>query len=326
MKNKLNKDFLEKLENIYTSQELDIIEQWFCTKSRDTTFRLNHLKDDDFDSIKTFENYGYKIEKIDFLKDAYRILEVWKLKITNMKPFTKGYIYVQWITSQIPVSLVNLPKIINSDFKVLDLTASPGWKTTQIASLMRHKWLVVANELNTIRSEKLKSTIDKQEARNVEIIKFDANDLKNHYKENSFDVIIADLPCSAEWRINLENEKSYKFLEKAWLNKRNYKIQQEIIKNNIGLLKVWWQLIYSTCTIDPLENEWIVHYILSNFPELEIVDISDFFTQDWLKEISKAWIKKYKKYIFRKQVEKSFRILPSKLTEWFFVAKFIKKS
>jgi 16S rRNA C967 or C1407 C5-methylase (RsmB/RsmF family) len=138
-------------------------------------------------------------------------------------------------------------------------------------------------------------------------------------------VIIADLPCSAEWRINLEKEKSYKFLEKPGLNKINYKIQQEILKNNIWLLKQNWQLIYSTCTLDPRENEGIVHYLLSNFPELELQDISEFFKQKWLKEISKAWIKNYDKLIFRKEIINSYRILPSSTTEWFFVAKFVKK-
>lgn len=320
---RLNKELLEKLQLIYTKDELKIIEEGFSSE-KPTIFRINTLKKDEFNVVETFENYWYKIEKIDFLDNSYKILEVWKLKLVNMKPFTKWYIYVQGITSQIPVELVNIPEN-TKDFKVLDLTAAPGWKSTQIASKMNSNGEIIANEMNLIRFDKLNYTVTKQEAKNIEITKYDANKLSEHFVPNYFDVIIADLPCSAEWRINLEKEKTYKFLEKAWINKRNYKTQQEILKNNISLLKTWWQLIYSTCTLDPLENEWIVHYILSNFPEMEIVDISDFFKQKWLKEISKSWIKKYSKYIFRNEVEKSFRILPSKNTEWFFVAKLIKK-
>lgn len=320
---RLNKDFLEKLQQIYSKDELKIIEEWFSIE-RPTVFRINSLKNDDYNVIETFKNYGYKLEKVEYLENAYKILEVWKLKLVNMKPFTKWYIYVQGITSQIPVELIDLPENKN-DFKVLDLTAAPGWKSTQIVSRLDNKWEIVANEMNLIRYDKLKYTVQKQDAKNIEVIKHDANKLKDIFVPGYFDVIIADLPCSAEWRINLDKEKTFKFLEKQGINKRNYKAQQEIIKNSIWLLKTWGQLVYSTCTIDPLENEWIVHYILSNFSELEVQDISDYFNKKWLKNISKKWIKKYKKYIFRNEVERSVRLLPSKNTEWFFVVKFIKK-
>lgn len=319
---RLNKEFLEKLWLIYTKNELKKIEEWFSLNKK-TTFRINNLKND-YDVLKNFEWYDYEIKKINYLSDAYEIVKNWNLKLSLMKSFKKWYIYVQSITSQIPVELIKLPEDLDN-FNVLDLTAAPGWKSTQISSKMNNKWKIIANENNTIRLGKLNYTINKQGAQNIETIKFDANLLKEKFKKETFDVIIADLPCSAEWRINLEKEKSYKFLKKQWINKKNYKIQQEILKNNIWLLKSWWQLIYSTCTIDPLENEWIVHYILSNFPELEIQDISKFFEQEWLKQISKKWIKKYKKYIFRNEVENSFRIFPTKITEWFFVVKFKKK-
>jgi len=320
---RLNKDFLEKLEIIYSKEELKIIEEWFSSE-KPTVFRINSLKKDEYNVVETFENYWYKLKKIDFLENSYEILKVWKLKLVNMKPFTKWYIYVQGITSQIPVELIDVPSN-SEDFKVLDLTAAPGWKTTQISGKMKNKWEIIANENNSIRIDKLNYTIKKQEAKNIDVTKFDANKLKETFTEEYFDVIIADLPCSAEWRINLEKEKSYKFLEKQWINKRNSKIQQEILKNNISLLKIWGQLIYSTCTLDPIENEWIVHFILSHFPELEIQDISKYFNNNWLKEISKQWINKYKKQIYRNEVKNSIRISTSKNTEWFFVAKFIKK-
>ena len=322
MKNKLNKEFLGKLKDIYSKEELKIIEEWFDTKNP-TIFRINNLKND-YDVLQNFEGYNYELEKIPYLQDSYKIIKEWTLKLSLMKSFKKWYIYVQSITSQIPVELINLPESPDN-FKVLDLTAAPGWKSTQISSRMNNKWEIIANEMNPIRLDKLNYTVKKQEAQNIEVTKFDANKLNNTFVEWYFDVIIADLPCSAEGRINLDLEKTYKFLEKPWVNKRNYKIQQEILKNNISLLKTWGQLIYSTCTLDPLENEWIVHFLLSNFPELEVQDISEFFNKDWLKEISKSGIKKYKKYIFRNEVEKSTRILPSSNTEWFFVVKFIKK-
>ncbi len=316
---KLDKNFLEKLKLIYSKEELNKIEKWFNTK-RKTTFRLNSCKND-FNALDELKSYWYKLKKISFLKDAYFIEEIWNIKLSETKSFKNGYIYVQWITSQIPAFLIDIEKSNN----ILDLTAAPGWKTTQIACIYPET-KIYANELNKIRFDKLAYTIKKQGVKNIELLNLDARELKKEFSSNFFDIIIADLPCSAEGRINLEKEKSYKYLEKSWINKRNYKLQQDILKNTINLLKTWWELIYSTCTLDPLENEGIVHYLLINFPELEIVDIWEYFNQEWLKEISKKWIISYKKYIFKKEVSKSIRLLPSEISEWFFIAKFRKKA
>ena len=310
---KLDKSFLEKLEMIYNSQELGIIEEGFSNPNP-TVFRVNTLKND-FDAVQNLLDYGFEVEKIDFLENAYKITKTGKLKLSDLKAFKKWYIYLQGITSQIPVELVSLPlqggDLEGVNFKVLDLTAAPGWKTTQMSARMNNSWTIIANEKSPIRLEKLKYTVNKQEANNVEIVKFDANNLKNNFEEWFFDVIIADLPCSAEWRINLQKEKSYKYLEKQWINKRNYKAQQAILKNTVNLLKSWGQLIYSTCTLDPIENEGIVNYLLFEFPELELVDISEYFNRKWLKEISKSWILKYKKQVYKPEVAKSSSVRTS---------------
>ncbi len=321
---KLPKNFREKLEKIYSKEELNIIKKWFSTKKRPTIFRINTSKSN-FEEIKdNLEKNNLKIKKIPFLTNWY-ILENWKEKdLWKLDIFLEWKIYIQWITSQIPVELIDIPKNFEN-FKALDLTAAPWWKTSQLSAKMWNLWEIIANEKNTIRLEKLKFTIKRQEAKNVKILKNDANKLKEIFKKEEFDVIIADLPCSAEGRINLNLEKTYAYLEKPWLNKRNYKIQQEILKNTIWLLKKWWQLIYSTCTLDPRENEWIVNDLLFRFPDLELQDISNFFENDELKKISKKWIKTYEKLIFKKEIINSYRILPSETTEWFFVAKFIKK-
>jgi len=319
----LSKNFLEKLNFIYSKEEIKIIEEWFKTPNP-TVFRINTLKTD-FDALEELRQNWFELEKIPYLSNSYKILKNWDTRISETKSFKEGYIYLQWITSQIPVELAKIPDNLKN-FKALDLTAAPGWKTSQLACKMKNNWEIIANELNKIRFEKLSYTIKNQQVKNTKLLNKDARELKNIFKKESFDLIIADLPCSAEWRINLEKEKTYKYLEKPWINKRNYKLQQDILKNTIDLLKTGWELIYSTCTLDPLENEGIVHYILSNFKNLEVSDISSFFNQKWLKEISKPWIKKYKKYIFRNEVSKAIRLLPSKETEWFFVVKFKKVS
>ena len=324
MKTKLPEKFLEKLNLIYSKPEIKIIEKGFNIEKRPTVFRINTTKSNIEEIEKNLEENNLKIKKIPYLTNWYTLIN-WKEKdLWDLRIFREWKIYMQGITSQIPVELITIPEDLDN-FKVLDLTAAPWWKTTQLSAKMWNQGQIIANEMNTIRSEKLKFTIKRQWATNIEIYKTDANNLKNVFSEWFFDVIIADLPCSAEWRINLNTEKTYAYLKKPGLNKINYKIQSEILKDNIWLLKSWWQLIYSTCTLDPRENEWIVHLLLSNFPELEISDISDFFENKEIKKISKPGIKNFEKLIFRKEIINSYRIFPSEITEWFFVAKFLKK-
>jgi 16S rRNA C967 or C1407 C5-methylase (RsmB/RsmF family) len=63
---------------------------------------------------------------------------------------------------------------------------------------MSNQGEIIANELNTVRYEKLDFTVKKQSAKNIKLIKSDANNLAKQFISNYFDVIIADLPCSAE--------------------------------------------------------------------------------------------------------------------------------
>ena len=335
MKTKLTESFLAKLKEIHTPKELKIIEAGFSTEKRDVTFRVNTLKTTNEKVEKYLKEKGLKIEKVPYLENGYKLLDGKEKDLWDLNISSEGKIYIQWITSQLIWELAETTSPLapllrgegnTKDFKALDLTAAPGSKTSHLSAILNNEWEIVANEMNTIRSEKLNFTIKRQWCKNVEVVKGDARELKSNFIEGHFDLIIADLPCSAEWRINLTNEKSYAFLEKPGLNKRNYKMQQDILKNTIALLKVGWSLIYSTCTLDPQENEWIVHYLLSIFKDLEIEDISKTFKHKDIKKYTKTWIKSYGKYIYRKDVEKSVRIFPSVDTEWFFIAKFTKKA
>lgn len=332
MQYKLSENFINKLKEIYSYEELKIIEAGFNTIKRPVTFRVNTLKSSNNEIEQILSQAWLKFEKISYLSNWYKLIN-WKEKdLWDLDIFSSWKIYMQGITSQLIWEIVSTTSPLEErgikqfDVKVLDLAAAPGGKTSHVWAILENKWEIVANELNTIRFDKLKFTVWRQWVKNIVLEKWDARDLKNKYSEWYFDIIIADLPCSAEWRINLENEKSYWFLDNPWLNKKNYKLQADILKNAISLLKDNGILIYSTCTLSPEENEWIVHFLLSNYKNLEIVDINHIFDDINIKKYVKPWIKKYKKFIYRNEVEKSIRILPSLETEWFFVWVFKKSN
>jgi 16S rRNA C967 or C1407 C5-methylase (RsmB/RsmF family) len=324
MKNKLTNELIERLNEIYSEDELKIIESWFECKHRKPSFRINTLKTNTKAVLDRLKELNLEVEKVQFLKNWYILLNWDEKKLWDLDIYKKWHIYMQSISSQLPVDLLDI-----EDFnKILDITAAPGWKTSQASALLKNTWEIVANDNNKIRIDKLNYTLNKQWCKNVKVIKTDARliaeknideDWESKLYKNYFNHIIADLPCSAEWKINLNKEKTYWFWN-LWIIKRNFKLQKEILNSIIPMLKVWWTLMYSTCTLAPEENEAVVHMLLSLYPELELQNIEIDY-----KNIKK-WIKWFWKHVYRKDVQKSIRILPSTETEWFFVAKFKKVS
>ena len=329
MKKILAEALVKKLEEIHTKDELKTINGGFKTEKRKPTFRINTLKANKEKTIENLKENGLKISKIDFLDNAYRLDEWTEKDLWNTWAFKAWYIYMQGISSMIPPLLFNLGDD-SSETKMLDVTAAPWSKTSQLSMLMWNKGQIIACDNNQIRVDKLEFTLKRQGCTNVWVVKKNAVNLAKELEhqfgapsEEYFDKILFDAPCSAEWRMNLNVEKTYAFWNEA-IPKRNYKVQKDIISNAITMLKAWWELVYSTCTLSPEENEGLVHFVLSMFPEMELVDITGnpiFGSLETKKGLKFFW-----KNPYRKEIVNTMRILPTSEYEGFYVAKFIKKA
>ncbi len=316
METKLTKEYIDRLKLIYSENEIGTINKGFNNQKRLVTFRTNLLKSTNLEIENALKKAWLKFKKIAYLKNAYKLLvwierNLWKLDI-----YKKWQIYIQWISSQLPVLFLD----ITNSSKILDPSVAPWSKVSQISSELNNKWEIIWIDNNQIRIDKLKYNLKKLWIKNVKVIKYNSSRINLKEYEEYFDNILFDAPCSSDWRFNLNIEKSYKFWNLK-IVKNNYKIQKYILKNIISTLKKWWTLIYSTCSLSPEENEWIVHFILSNFSDIKIIDI----TNKLKLKNSKPWITKFWDIVYRKDVSKSIRILPNKDMEWFFIAKFIKK-
>ncbi len=315
MLQKLPKEFTSRLNLIYSKDELKTIEEGF-SNNKPTIFRVNTLKTTNYEIEEILKEKWLKIEKISFLENWYKLLNWREKDLWDLEIFAKWFIYLQSISSQLPVEYMTL-KEWN---KVLDATAAPWWKTTQIWTKLNNTWEITAIDNNQIRFDKLNFNIKRQWLENVKTLKLDSRKLDKDQYSEYFDNILVDAPCSSEWRINLNKEKTYNFW---WIEvvKRNYKIQKNILNSIVPMLKKGWELIYSTCTLSPEENEGVVHFLLSNFKDLKIVDLTEVLDI----RNSKPWITNFWDVVYRKDVSNSLRILPSKDMEWFFIAKFIKE-
>ena len=307
IKNRLPKEFVDNLYTMFSPGVVDNIFRGIAEK-RFTTLRVNTLKYNIQDLMKYFKETNIKFDRVLWYKDALIIKNATEKDIQKLEIYQKGYIYIQSLSSMVP-PLVLAPQ---EGENVLDLTAAPGSKTTQIASLMNGNGFVLANELDKLRCEKLKYNISSQGANIVKVINGRGEKIGEQYSEE-FDKVLLDTPCSGEGRFTIYNVQSYKTWSTKTVNELS-KMQKKLFKSAYNALKPKGTLVYSTCTLNKEENEHILDWALNNFNlKLVPLDVN-------INEAIPAFGNES-----NKSINNAIRILPSKNMEGFFVAKFIKK-
>ncbi len=290
--------FKQLLVTQYGEKLTDKIIQGY-NKQRYTTFRINTLQsnNEEIENALKIENIEYK--KVNWYKDAYIIKNIDEHKIKTLKIYEDGKIYMQSLSSMIPPIILNPQQ--GSD--ILDMTAAPGGKTTQIAAMTNNKANITACEMNKIRAEKLKYNIEKQKA-NVYVMIQDARMIDNFF---AFDQILLDAPCSGSGTLNANEDFRKNFTQKL-IDKSN-KAQIVLLRKAIEILKKNHEMIYSTCSILESENEKIIENLIKE-KKIEIVPIKD----EWINNLP----------LLPTKIEGTICICPNEYYEGFFVAK-IKK-
>lgn len=220
-----------------------------------------------------------------------------------------GIIFSQEAASMIPPILMEL----KPGMKVLDMAAAPGAKATQIAQYMENYGCLIANDVKFDRINVLISNLQKCGVLIATVTMKDGRYFKKF--ENFFDSILLDAPCSNLGMIR----KSYKYA-KIWSIKEVYslsKLQKDLISAAIRAVKSKGVVVYSTCTLDPLENEEVVDFALRNFNvKIEKIDLP-------LKKTEP--IVEFENKRYSEEVKKCLRIHPQDNdSEAFFVAKLRK--
>ena len=154
--------------------------------------------------------------------------------------------------------------------RVLDLAAAPGGKSTHLLSYLDNTGLLVSNEINPKRSKILVENIERFGARNVVVTNTSADKLAKVFK-NYFDTIVFDGPCSGEGMFRKDPD-AIQYWHKDYPSELA-QLQKDILSDGLKMLAPGGQLIYSTCTWSPEENEGVVAWILENYPDLELVEI-----------------------------------------------------
>lgn len=222
-----------------------------------------------------------------------------------------GYYYVQEISSMLPpIALKPEP----GEF-VLDLTAAPGSKTTQMAAMMKNTGTIIANDVKLDRVKILNANLERCGVSNTIVTKQDGVSLcqKLAQKNWKFDKILLDAPCSGEGTLR-GSPKTFLMWNIKVVQKLSRE-QKKLFANAVKCLKKGGEIVYSTCTHAPEEDEEIVDFALKNFPvSVEKIKLP-------LK--CRPGVREWEGRKYSDEVDKVCRIYPQDNdSEGFFVSKF----
>lgn len=265
--------------------------------------------------IKTgIEAKGWLLEPIPWCEDGFYISHPERRDVGNLLEHHLGKIYVQEAASMIP-PLVLQPK--PGDL-VLDMCAAPGSKTTQMGIMMKNQGLIVANDYKGQRLQSLGINLQRSGLTNVLISLMHGK----RFYSFQFDKILVDAPCSGTGTIR-KSLKTIRIWNPLMITKLARQ-QKELLENAFQNLKPGGELVYSTCSLEPEENEGVVDHLLKKFDEADMVKVDAKKVLPGLN-VSPA-VMEFDGVRFDPRVKYSLRIWPQDNdTEGFFVAKLYRK-
>ncbi|MBD3303866.1 NOL1/NOP2/sun family putative RNA methylase [Candidatus Woesearchaeota archaeon] len=296
--------FVERYSELTDWEEFKKYTLCFLRKS----IRVNTLKKP-ISEIKKRLSSNWEIKEIPWCKEGLFVEhKEGRLDAGNTVEHALGYYYVQEAASMIPPIVLD-PK---PGEIVLDVCAAPGSKSSQIAQYMQNKGVLIANDVVGQRLAALGINLQRCGVSNTVVTQMKGERIKGY----SFDKVLLDAPCSGTGTIR----KSIKTIK--WWNPKTVTsiagMQKRLILNSFDLLKKDGVMVYSTCSLEPEENEGVVDYLLRNREDAELVEIN--------LDINRGSpVLEFEKTKYNPSIKKCLRLWPQDNdTEGFFVAK-IKK-
>lgn len=278
----MNEDFLARMKS-YLKEEYDAFYQ-SMSKPLLRGLRYNPKK-----KMEPIQN----LKATPFSKDSFYINQ----SLGNHPGHICGAFYLQEPSASSAVSILDVKE---NDY-VLDLCAAPGGKSTQIASSLKHGFLL-SNEINKKRAQILLSNIERCGVQNVLVTSDTPSKICHTFKE-CFDKVLVDAPCSGEGMMKKHDEATNWSQDNVdYCSQR----QKEILADAYLALKKDGILVYSTCTYAKEENEEVIQWFLENYPDMELIDPRVSFGREGF-------------------IKKTIRIFPMDGGEGHFVAKLQKK-
>jgi len=309
------KDLLNHLTVVYSHPNW-IVEKWLkrygaefteaLLKSNNDTpelyGRVNTMKTNRESLIQKLELQGFLVEP-GLLPDAFTVKTENAGSLADSEAFKNGEFTIQDIAAQ-AVGHVAAPE---SGQFVIDMCAAPGGKSTHMAALMNDEGRVLSWDIYEHKINKINENVERLGLKSVEAKLNDAL-IKDETLVGQADVVLIDAPCSGLGIIRRKPEIKFNKVSEDILELSD--IQSDMLNMGAQYVKSGGHLIYSTCTIEPEENEEQVRAFLDRHPEFQVEKIEN-------DELPATWIPNQEGFI---------TLYPHiHGTDGFFICKMVKK-
>jgi 16S rRNA (cytosine1407-C5)-methyltransferase len=191
-----------------------------------------------------------------------------------------GYFYIQEAASMLPPELFDFLPLVSAKHAshlpsasnyplILDMAASPGGKTTHLAALSGDRGLIVANDGSRSRIPALQVVLRNWGAVNHCVTCLPGEAFGSLYP-NTFDAVLLDAPCSMQGLRAAESHTSREITESEIESLAAR--QTRMLESALRTVKVGGQVVYSTCTLAPQEDEMVLASLLEKFGSLIRID------------------------------------------------------
>lgn len=184
--------------------------------------------------------------------------------VTELPGFAQGEFSVQDITAAQPVNILK-PK---PGWKILDLCAAPGTKTTQLAETTSDKADIITTDIDSKRLKMIKENITRLGLKSITVIEYNQLCQNSKITIGEVDCVLLDVPCSNTGVLAKRIEASYRITPKAV--KALAETQADLLKTAAAIIKPNGKICYSTCSIQKQENNQLIAKFLKENPDFEL--------------------------------------------------------
>jgi NOL1/NOP2/sun family putative RNA methylase len=211
--------------------------------------RINTMNNNEADIAGRLKARGIELEPIPFAPHGYWIHKS-PFSVGATTEYLLGYYSIQEAAAQLPATLFTDLK----DRMVLDACAAPGGKTVQLADLMHNTGVIIALDVDKRRLTALSNHLERCYVSNTIVYNMDARRASSFGVK--FDRILLDVPCSGNFATDREWFRR-RTIEDV---QRNAAVQREILAEATKALKDEGEILYSTCSLEPEENEFNIDW------------------------------------------------------------------
>jgi NOL1/NOP2/sun family putative RNA methylase len=208
---------------------------------------------DENEAVKRLKARAVELEKISFLSNGYWVSKA-KVSAGATAEYLLGLYSIQEAAAQIPATVFTDLK----DKIVLDACAAPGGKTIQLADLMYNTGAIIALDVEKRRLTALSNQLERCCVKNTIVYLRDARQVTG--LKVQFDRVLLDVPCSGNFAADKQwfHNRTLKDVE------RNAALQREILAEAVKVVKPEGEIVYSTCSLEPEENELNMDWAIRN--------------------------------------------------------------